>query len=73
MAEILSNAKAKVQGKQPLTEVEKIVLREYVIVLKSELQKIQLKSQRQMLTDVEYARMQSLQDRISKYGVINGD
>ena len=65
---ILENAKAKISTKAPLSEVERIVLREYVTVCRARLNALQLKSQKQMLTDAEYARMQGLDEEILKYG-----
>jgi hypothetical protein len=65
---ILTNSKEKVEKGEELTEVEKIILREYVVFLRSKLNKLQLKSQKQMLSDTEYAQMQGLESEICKYG-----
>lgn len=64
---VLQNAIEKKVNSEKLTQVETVVLREYVHQLRAELMKFELKAQHKILSDVDYTRMQELQTRIKAY------
>lgn len=64
--EILCNALEKIETRETLTTVEKVVLREYFHFKVAKMSALELKSQNTMLSDEEYTEMQGLKDEIEK-------
>jgi hypothetical protein len=65
---ILENAKRRKREGKTLSQVEAVILREWVVYLCAELHKLELEAQHKMLSDEKYERMKSLKERINRYG-----
>ena len=66
--EVLENAKLKYRSKLPLSQVEAIVLKEWLTVLLAKFHKLDLKSKKQLLTTTEELEKNDLLGKITEYG-----
>lgn len=66
MAEIMADARDRITNREPLSDVQKVVLREWSYRARVRLTVLYSAAQEGLLEDEEYAEMQTLKEELDK-------
>lgn len=66
--EVLTNAKEKFTRNEPLTDVERVLLSEYVIACRARANELRLKKNHQILSKEDNLKLEALEGEIYTYG-----